>query len=232
MKCEKVMIIEDEPDILEMIEYNLVREGYKTCSALDGESGIRLIAQENPDIVLLDLMLPGLNGIEVCRQVKADSMTRHIPVIMVTAKGEESDILLGLGIGADDYVTKPFRPKELIARVNAVLRRGQIKEEHRAKERIALDGVVIDPGRHEIHVDDRSVFFTATEFKILHFLASNPGRVFTRESLLSTVLGEDALVIDRNIDVHIQAVRKKLGTHRSLVETIRGVGYRLKDKKA
>jgi len=231
MKREKVMVIEDEPDILEMIDYNLIREGYETCSALDGESGICLIAAEKPDIVLLDLMLPGINGIEVCRRVKGDPRTEHIPVIMVTAKGEEKDIVNGLGIGADDYVSKPFSPKELIARIKAVLRRTQIRrEKHTSNEIIVVDGVVIDTGRHEISVNDNPVFFTATEFKILHFLASHPGRVFTRESLLSTVLGEDAIVIDRNIDVHIQAVRKKLGSCRSLVETIRGVGYRFKDK--
>lgn len=231
MKREKVIVIEDEADILEVIEYNLSREGYLVCSAMDGEEALRLIKKENPDIVLLDLMLPGLNGIEVCRRLKGDSMTCQIPVIMVTAKGEESDIVLGLGMGADDYVVKPFSPKELIARVKAVLRRVELKEAQEKNKRIVLDGLTIDAEKHEVCVDDKSIFFTATEFKVLHFLASTPGRVFTRDNLLSKTIGEDAVVIDRNVDVHIQAVRKKLGNYRYLIETIRGVGYRFQNKK-
>jgi len=229
MRREKVVIIEDEEDILEIIEYNLSREGYKVYSAQDGEDGIKLINEEKPDIVILDLMLPGLNGIEVCRRLKADSLTAHIPVIMVTAKGEESDIVLGLGIGADDYVAKPFSPKELTARVKAVLRRRDINNEEKKGERIVFDGVIIDAGKYEVCVEDKVIFFTAKEFKILYFLASHPGRVFTRDNLMSSAMGEDTLIVDRNIDVHIQAVRKKLGTYRYLVETIRGVGYRFKD---
>jgi len=231
VKREKVIVIEDEADILEVIEYNLSREGYLVCSAMDGEEALRLIKKENPDIVLLDLMLPGLNGIEVCRRLKGDSMTCQIPVIMVTAKGEESDIVLGLGMGADDYVVKPFSPKELIARVKAVLRRVELKEAQEKNKRIVLDGLTIDAEKHEVCVDDKSIFFTATEFKVLHFLASTPGRVFTRDNLLSKTIGEDAVVIDRNVDVHIQAVRKKLGNYRYLIETIRGVGYRFQNKK-
>jgi two-component system phosphate regulon response regulator PhoB len=148
---------------------------------------------------------------------------------MVTAKGEESDVVLGLGVGADDYVTKPFSPRELTARVKAVLRRSKSRGEVDRRERVAFEGVVIDPQRHEVKVDNESVTLTATEFRLLHFLASHPGRVFTRDHLLTRVIGEDAIVIDRNIDVHVRAIRKKLGNHRDLVETIRGVGYRFKD---
>ncbi len=229
LKREKVVVIEDEADILEVIEYNLAREGYKVVGARDGEDGLELVRKEAPEVVLLDLMLPGLDGIEVCRKLKSDAVTRPIPIIMVSAKGEESDVVLGLGIGADDYVTKPFSPKELIARVKAVLRRSPLKEEQSTKDRIIRDGVVIDAGRHEVRVNSQQMSFTATEFRLLHFLATHPGRVFTRDHLLSRVIGEDAVVIDRNIDVHIRAIRKKLGDHRELIETIRGVGYRFRD---
>jgi len=174
-------------------------------------------------------MLPGLDGIEVCRRIKNDPSSRATSIIMVTAKGEESDVVLGLGVGADDYVTKPFSPRELVARVKAVLRRGLLRENQGANERIERDGIIIDAGKHEARVDGKSVAFTPTEFRLLHFLASHPGRVFARDHLLSRVIGGDAFVIDRNIDVHIRAVRQKLGRHRDLIETIRGVGYRFKD---
>jgi DNA-binding response OmpR family regulator len=176
-------------------------------------------------------MLPTIDGIELCRKLKSDPLTRAIPVVMVTAKGEEADIVLGLGIGADDYVTKPFSPKELIARVKAVLRRGELKDEVGQRDRIQAGKLVIDLKRHEVRVDDNPVRFTATELRLLHFLASHPGRVFTRDHLLSRVIGEDAIVIDRNIDVHIRAIRKKIGPCDNLVETVRGVGYRFSDEQ-
>ncbi len=230
MKRPKIVVIEDEPDIRELLEYNLAREGFRVHSTRDGEEGLSLVKREDPDAVLLDLMLPGLDGIEVCRKLKSDPLTRAIPIVMVTAKGEESDIVLGLGIGADDYVAKPFSIKELIARVKAVLRRGALKEERTDRERIVRDGVVIDAGCHTVRVDGKSLTFTATQFRLLHFLASHPGRVFTRDQLLSRVIGEDALVVDRNIDVHVRAIRKKLVSYRDLIETIRGVGYRFQDE--
>lgn len=225
---EHIVIIEDEGDILELIEYNLAREGYKVSAERDGEEGLQRVRQDAPDLVLLDLMLPKLDGIEVCRRLKQDPLTRAIPIVMVTAKGEESDIVLGLGVGADDYIPKPFSPKELVARVKAVLRRGALKDERGAGERIVRGPVTVDASRHEVLVDNAEVEFTATEFRLLYLLASHPGRVFTRDHLLSRVIGEDVLVIDRNIDVHIRSVRKKLGPHRDLVETIRGVGYRFR----
>ncbi|MEM7260954.1 MAG: response regulator [Planctomycetota bacterium] len=229
MKRPKVVVIEDEPDILEVIDYNLQREGFRVVGARDGELGLELTQSESPDVVLLDLMLPGLDGLEVCRRMKSDALTRDIPVIMVTAKGEEADVVLGLGLGADDYVTKPFSPKELSARVRAVLRRAPLREATSDDQRIERDGLVIDPDRHDVRVDGESVTLTATEFRLLHFLASHPGRVFTRDHLLSRSIGEDAVVIDRNIDVHVRAIRKKLANHRDLIETVRGVGYRFKD---
>lgn len=231
MSQERVFIIEDEADILEVLVYNLTREGYKVESARDGEEGLRKIRQKAPDLVLLDLMLPGLDGIEVCRRLKAEPTLRGTRVVMVTAKGEESDVVLGLGVGADDYICKPFSPKELLARVKAVLRRGPQRDEPLG-ERLVRDGVTIDPARHEVRVDGKPETFTATEFRLLHFLAAHPGRVFTRDHLLDRTIREDAAVIDRNIDVHVRAIRKKLGPYREYVETVRGVGYRFRDTEA
>ena len=228
MAREKIVVIEDEADILEVIQYNLRREGFQVLASRDGDAGLAQVREQAPDLVLLDLMLPGLDGIELCRRLKQDPVTRAIPIIMVTAKGEESDVVLGLGVGADDYIPKPFSPKELVARVKAVLRRGPLKEE-RAGERIVCNDVVIDAARHEVLVAGKPVVFTPTELRLLHFLASQPGRVFTRDHLLSRVIGDDAAVIDRNIDVHIRSIRKKLGEPRNLIETIRGVGYRFRD---
>jgi DNA-binding response OmpR family regulator len=226
---ETILIVEDEPDILEVLEYNLKRESYRVLTAESGTAGLTLARSENPDLVLLDLMLPGMDGLEVCRKIKEDPLTRSIPIVMVTAKGEESDVVLGLGLGADDYVTKPFSPRELVARVKTVMRRGPLKEEVGAGERVARDGIVIDAARHELKVDGIDVAVTATEMRLLHYLATHPGRVFTRDQLLSRVIGEHAIVIDRNIDVHVGALRRKLGSHRDLIQTVRGVGYRFKD---
>jgi DNA-binding response OmpR family regulator len=175
-------------------------------------------------------MLPRLDGVEVCRRLKTDPRTRNIPVIMVTAKGEESDVVLGLGVGADDYITKPFKTKELLARVGAVLRRGPLRNDIDPTERISREGVVIDAGKHEVTVDGQPVVFTATEFRLLHYMARHPGRVFTREQLISQVIGDDAIILDRNIDVHVRALRKKIGENRDLIETIRGVGYRFRER--
>ena len=230
MKSEKALVIEDEADIREVIEHNLSLEGYRTFSAPDGENGLRLARKHGPDVVLLDLMLPGLSGLDVCRKLKADPATAAISIIMVTAKGEESDVVLGLGLGADDYVVKPFSPRELMARVKAALRRGPLKDGPQTKERIILDGLVIDTGRHEVRIDGKPAIFTATELRLLHFLASHPGRVFTRDQLLNRVIGEGVYVVDRNIDVHVRSVRKKLGPYRDFIETVRGVGYRFRDE--
>ena len=228
MKKPKIVAIEDEVDILEVINYNLSKEGFDVCSALDGEEGLALIKKEVPDLVLLDLMLPGLDGIEICRKLKTDYSTRSIPIIMVTAKGEESDIVLGLGMGADDYMVKPFRPRELMARIRSVLRRGEFIEEGEGV--VSIDELVIDINRHEVKLEGKIIVLTAMEFKLLHFLASHPGQVFTRENLLNHVSSDDTFIIDRNIDVHIRSIRKKLNKHRELIETIHRVGYRFRDK--
>lgn len=228
MKKSKIVVIEDEVDILEVINYNLSKEGFDVCSALDGEEGLALVKKEVPDLVILDLMLPGLDGIEICRKLKTDYSTRSIPIIMVTAKGEESDIVLGLGMGADDYMVKPFRPRELMARIRSVLRRGDFIEE--GEGLVSIDELVIDINRHEVKLEGKKIVLTAMEFKLLHFLASHPGQVFTRENLLNHVSSDDTFIIDRNIDVHIRSIRKKLNKHRELIETIHRVGYRFRDK--
>ena len=237
MSRMRVLVVEDEAAILELIVYHLSREGFAVGGCRDGLEALKRAGQDPPELILLDLMLPGLDGLEVCRRLKAEQATSRVPVIMVTAKGEESDIVLGLGVGADDYVKKPFSPRELIARVKAVLRRGPVRgDDEAATGRIvrdadsALGGLAIDPKRHEAVADGLKPAFTATEFRLLHLLAANPGRVFTRDSLVSRVIGADAIVLDRNIDVHIRALRKKLGRFGELIETIRGVGYRFKDE--
>jgi len=231
MKDIKIVVVEDEADIREVIDHNLSREGYMVDSAADGESGLELVKKKLPSLVLLDLMLPGLDGLSVCRELKADPETRSIAIVMVTAKGEENDILLGLEMGADDYVTKPFSPRELVARIRAVLRRGSMKSQA-DQDRIVRGEILIDLTRHEVRVEGAPVVFTPTELRLFHFLASYPGRVFTRGHLLSRVVGEDSYVVDRNIDVRIRSIRKKLGKYQDLVETIRGVGYRFQDDES
>ena len=228
MNRNKIVVIEDEPDIVEVISYNLKREGYNVLAVDRGDESINLIRNQSPSLIILDLMLPGMDGLSVCRQLKSDPIVKDIPVIIVSAKGEESDIVIGLEMGADDYLTKPFSPRELLARVKAVSRRGQVKESH-SKERIVIQNLMIDVARHEVRVDDEMVSLTATEFKILHQLAAHPGRAFTREQLLNRVLGMGVVVVDRNIDVHIRSVRKKLGDAAQLIQTIRSVGYRILD---
>ena len=228
MSRAKVVIIEDEPDIIEVMSYNLKREGYQVSASRRGDEGLNLVRNQSPALVLLDLMLPGTDGLSICQQLKADPITRDIPIIIVSAKGEESDVVIGLGLGADDYIAKPFSPRELLARVKAVLRRGPVREDQQ-KERIQIKDLMIDTTRHEVVIAGVQVKLTATEFKLLFQLASQPGRAFSREQLLNRDVGEGVIVVDRNIDVHIRSVRKKLGVLSHMVQTIRGVGYRFMD---
>ena len=229
MSKKKIVIVEDEPDIQEVISYNLRREGFEVFTASNGAIGLSLINKEKPDLVLLDLMLPSMDGLEICRSVKDAKETSNTLIIMVTAKGEESDIVLGLGVGADDYISKPFSPKELVARVKAVLRRGGEVQTTPEQDVIEVGDLCIDIGKYKVSVKGEEVSLTATEFRLLQFLAANPGRVFSREQLLSRAMGEDVVVVDRNIDVHIRGIRKKMNLEPPMIETIRGVGYRLKD---
>ncbi len=231
MAKKTVLVVEDEIDILEILVYNLEAEGYRCYKALDGEGGLALAREKNPDLILLDLMLPGLSGTEICGRLRQDALTRDIPIIMVTAKSEESDAVVGLGLGADDYVTKPFRPKELMARVAAVIRRGANRSASQT-DRIEVNGVIIDPMRHEICMGNHVLELTASEFRIVQLLASQPGRVFTREQISAKALGQPMLPSDRNVDVHVKTIRKKFEEFRYLIETVRGVGYRFTDRKA
>ncbi len=223
----KILIIDDEPDIVEFVEYNLTKEQFDTATAADGLSALRAVRESPPDLVLLDLMLPGLDGLEVCRRLKADRVTAHIPIIMLTAKGEESDVVAGLEIGADDYVSKPFSMRLLLARIRAVLRRSGAKEGDTPRV-TRVENLKIDDARHEVLLDERPIKLTLTEFKLLRFLARHPGRVFTRSQILNNIQDEQVFVVDRAIDVHVAALRRKLGDSARLVETVRGVGYRLK----
>jgi DNA-binding response OmpR family regulator len=229
MSGEHILVVEDEHDLGEVLAYNLRRERFQVTTAATGRTGLEAARSGRPDLILLDLMLPDLDGLEVCRLVRQDPQISGTPIIMLTAKVEESDVVVGLGVGADDYVLKPFRVKELIARVKAVLRRGRregVEGEPRLLRRGALE---IDPTRHEVRLAGAVIPMTATEFRLLHFLALRPGRVYERDTLLSRVLGDDAIRLERNIDVHIRAIRKKLGEQRDLIETVRGVGYRFRD---
>lgn len=229
MSKVKIVIIEDEPDIIEVMSYNLKREGFLVSSSRRGDEGLSLVRKQSPALVLLDLMLPGTDGLSVCQQLKADPMTREIPIIMVSAKDEESDVVIGLGLGADDYIAKPFSPRELLARVKAVLRRSllqQDQQKEQQKSRLQIDELTIDALRHEVAISGEPIKLTATEFKLLYQLAAQPGRAFSREQLLNRVIGDGVVVVDRNIDVHVRSVRKKLGDYSRMIETIRGVGYR------
>ena len=226
---KKIVVVEDEPDILEVLSYNLKREGFKVKSAMDGSRGLELIQQQLPDLVLLDLMLLGMDGLQICQQLKQHASTQNVPIIMVTAKGEESDVVLGLGVGADDYIAKPFSPKELIARVKAVIRRSGLNSQQPQTTAIVIDRLQIDANKHKVMLDKTEVKLTATEFRLLHYLASHPGRVFSRELLLNQAFGNDADVVDRNIDVHVRAIRKKIDPDQYFIETIRGIGYRFRE---
>jgi two-component system alkaline phosphatase synthesis response regulator PhoP len=233
MATEHVLVVDDEADIRELVRYNLEKEGYGVVGVASGEDALTAATRKLPDLVILDLMLPGVDGLEVCRRLKSDPATARIPVIMLTAKGGEADIVSGLELGAADYMTKPFSPRVLVARVKAVLRREAAGTADEG-ETIRAAGIVIHPGRHQVLVDDHPVELTATEFRILVFLARRPGWVFTRQQLVDAAQGDDAyagdrFVTDRSVDVHIVSLRRKLGASGATIETVRGVGYRLRE---
>ncbi|OGV62405.1 MAG: DNA-binding response regulator [Lentisphaerae bacterium RIFOXYA12_FULL_48_11] len=228
MSIKKILVVEDDEDIMELISFNLKKEGYFVVKAFTGEEALKQAQAASPDIVLLDVMLPEIDGLEVCRNLKSGEKTKNIPVIMVTAKGEESDVVAGLELGAEDYVVKPFRPKELVARVRAVLRR-KSQSQDPAPEIIKIDELQIDVKRREVLVKNKPVDLTYTEFQILYFLAQKPGWVFSRYQIVDAVRGSDYPVTDRSVDVQVVGLRKKLGKSGDRIETVRGVGYRFKD---
>lgn len=225
----KVLIVEDERDIQELLAYNFKREGFTVLTSDDGNEAISMINIELPNLVILDLMLPGVDGLTVCRTIKGNQRTSHIPVIMLTAKTEETDVVIGLELGADDYVPKPFSPRVLMARVRAVLRRKKAGAAINEKSVIDVHGLTLIPERYEARIEQEVLKLTATEFGILHFLARHPGWVYTRTQIVDAVRGADYPITDRTVDVHLVSLRKKLGKLSDIIETVRGIGYRFKD---
>jgi DNA-binding response OmpR family regulator len=237
-KQRTVLVVDDERDLVDLISYNLTRHGYGVLTALDGNDALEVATKELPDLICLDLMMPGLDGTEVARRLKSDARTSQIPIVMLTAKGEETDIVVGLTIGADDYVTKPFSMKILLARISTVLRRNEPQPVlvGAAVGAGGADGaalkagpLLIDTAKHEVTVEGESIKLTLTEFKLLTALVGARGRVLTRDQLMDKAMGTDVFVTDRAIDVHVTAIRKKLGKANWLVHTVRGVGYRLQE---
>jgi len=227
MSKATILVVDDEEDIRELVELNLHREGYTVLTSETGEQALALAKAKTPDLVVLDLMLPGIDGLEVCKRLKNDPVLQQIPVVMLTAKGEESDIVAGLELGADDYITKPFSGRVLVARIRRLLRKATEITEDRPL--VKVHGLAIDPSRHEVSLNGKPITLTLTEFNILHTLARRPGLVFTRYQIVDAIHDDNYLVTDRAIDVQIVALRRKLGACGKLIETVRGVGYRFKD---
>lgn len=227
MNKEKILVVDDEEDIQELVKFNLHREGYAVLCAASGEDGLAITRDKKPDLIILDLMLPGVDGLDVCRILKNDPETKRTPIVMLTAKGEEADIVTGLELGADDYITKPFSPRILSARVKGVLRRQKVTPIEQSAT-LTIEDLTINPGRHEVFVKRDKVELTNTEFKILHLFARQPGLVFTRSQIVDRVHGEDYPVTDRSVDVQIVGLRKKLKSQGESIETVRGVGYRFR----
>ena len=227
MAHERILIVDDEEDVLELVRFNLDKNGYTVQTASTGEEALVKVNAHVPDLMILDLMLPGVDGLGVCKKLKSNPKTEHLPIIMLTAKGEEADIVTGLELGADDYVTKPFSPKVLIARVRRSLQRTIIRNSEEAP--VKIYELTIDPGRRQVLIEGKPSDLTFTEFNILYTLARRPGMVFTRYQIVDAVHGDDYLVTDRAVDVQMVGLRKKLGNCGKYIETVRGVGYRFKD---
>jgi len=231
MAKKKILVVEDDRDISELITYNLEREGYEIACLYDGSQAVDFVRKRKPDLIILDLMLPEIDGIEICRALKSDPNTKNIPIVMLTAKSEESDVVVGLQMGADDYIPKPFSPKVLVARIKAITRRmADISLSSLAGENLRQFGDFnIDLLKHKISYKDHEIKLTSIEFDIVEFLSRSPGRVWSREQILDNVWKEGKFIIDRAVDVHVRGLRKKLGKAEDYIETVRGVGYRFKD---
>lgn len=231
MTKKHILIVEDDENIQQLVTYNLIKNGFTVSCAETGKQAIHSACNENPDLILLDLMLPEIEGIKVCKLLRNEADTKDIPIIMLTAKGEEEDIIKGLETGADDYIPKPFSPKVLIARVKAVLRRHEPKEKvpDSLSTIIDIHGIHIDSVRHEVVVDEKTINLTVTEFQILLYLSRKPGRVFSRQQIIDEIYGYDYLITPRAVDVQVFGLRKKLGAEGNAIETVRGIGYRFKE---
>ena len=221
----KILIIEDDPDILDLLVYNLQRHNFFIFSENNGEQGLKTAKKVKPDLIILDLMLPGIDGYEVCKQIRQTEDIQSIPIIMLTAKVQESDIVIGLELGCDDYMAKPFSPRELIARIKAILRRKQFNSNIQ-KDAISIGSLRIDRSNYEVIFDSKVISTTLSEFKILYALMKSPKKVFSRENLLNYINDNSITIIDRNVDVHIRSLRKKLGSKCNYIKTVRGVGYK------
>lgn len=232
MAGEKILVVEDEPDIQELHRYNLTREGYKVTIAENGDEALKQIRLVQPDLMLLDLLLPGKNGLDVCRIIKQDKLLCNIAIIMVTAKGEDSDVIAGLELGADDYVTKPFSPRVLAARIRTVLRRKQQSIISDNETEIKIHGITINTERFTVHIEDQPVELTAGEFALLKLFALNPGIVLSRNRIINSIKGDNYAVTERAVDVQILGLRKKMGSKGKHIRTVRGIGYRFKDTEA
>ena len=230
----KILIVDDEEDIADLISYNLEKEGFATIKANDGGSVLKIVKTQKPDLLILDLMLPHMNGLDICRVIRANPEIAYVPVIMLTAKGDEVDKIIGLEIGADDYITKPFSVKELVARVRTVLRRSQEREKLSVKEIFEYDGLTINYGSCAVHVSGRPVTLSPTELKLLFFLSRNPGRVYSRDQILNNVWGDDTFITDRAVDVHVRRLRSQVEKdieNPRYILTVRGFGYKFVEVK-
>src|SRR5437868_6937668 len=224
---KKILIIEDETDVADLLTLNLRKAGFRTSTAADGASGLHKARDDRPDFIVLDLMLPKMSGLEVCKILKSDTATSHIPILMLTAKAEEIDRIVGLEFGADDYVTKPFSPREVVLRIRAIMRRGEAKPDD---ERLTAGPITVDPARYEVSVGGKRVNLTSLEFKLLRTLMQRRGRVQSRDRLLNDVWGYETVIDTRTVDTHVRRLRKKLGKAADVIESVRGFGYRLKEK--
>lgn len=229
MISSNILVVEDEEDIQELIAWNLRKAGHTIMQTLTGEEGLELAMTQRPDLIVLDLMLPGASGLEICRKLKSNPATASIGILILTARGEEEDVVRGLEAGGDDYVTKPFSPKVLLARIQALLRRLAASETTEVPSLLTIHDIAIDLERHEVRVGGKPVSLTWTEFKVLEVMAGAPGRVFTRSQLVNAVRGDNYPVTERSVDVQIVGLRRKLGPSGANIETVRGVGYRFKD---
>lgn len=227
MAQTKILVVDDEEDIRELVELNLAPEGYELLACDTGECALDTARTKLPDLIILDLMLPGIDGLEVCKKLKGDSKTKSIPILMLTAKAEDIDVVIGLELGAEDYVTKPFSGKVLVARVRRILRRAAQPID--GSEILQIQNLTIDPARHEVLIKGKLIQLTLTEFNVLHMLARRPGFVFTRYQIVDCLHGGNYVVTERTVDVQMVSLRKKLGTYGKSIETVRGVGYRFKD---